>query len=116
MCRSGARVLNLSVAVAQPSPNREQRLEQALHYAAQRGVLVVAAGGNQGTVGGSVITRHPWVIAVAACDAQGRPMAMSNLGSSIGRRGLMAPGEAITSLDAGGGTTTRVVRALRPHL
>jgi subtilisin family serine protease len=33
-------------------------------------------------------------------------MAMSNLGNSIGRRGLMAPGEAITSLAPGGGTTT----------
>ncbi len=103
---AGVRVLNLSVAVARPSPNREQRLEQALHYAAKRGVLVVAAAGNQGTVGGSAITRHAWVVAVAACDAWGRPMNMSNVGGSIGRRGLMAPGEAITSLDANGGTTT----------
>jgi subtilisin family serine protease len=33
-------------------------------------------------------------------------MAMSNFGSSIGRRGLMAPGDAITSLDAAGGSAT----------
>jgi subtilisin family serine protease len=95
-----------SVAVAQPSPNRERRLEDSLNHAAQRAALVVAAAGNQGTVGGSAITRHPWVIPVAACDAQGRPLGMTNLGGAIGRRGLMAPGDAITSLDSDGGTTT----------
>jgi subtilisin family serine protease len=91
-------VVNISAALAQPSPNGERALEQALDYAAQHGVIAVAAAGNQGSVGSSVITRHPWVIPVAGCDLQGRPMSMSNLGSSIGRRGLSAPGESITSL------------------
>src|SRR5262249_53545004 len=50
----------------------------------------------------SVITRHPWVIPVVAYDLQGRPMDQSNLGHSIGRRGLGAPGNAITSLGAQG--------------
>jgi subtilisin family serine protease len=95
---AGARILNLSVALATPSPNREPKLEQALSYAATHGTLVVAAAGNQGTVGGSAITRHPWVVPVVACDLVGRPLAASNLGSSIARRGLMAPGEAVTSL------------------
>ena len=49
---------------------------------------MVAAAGNQGTLGSSAITRHPWVIPVVACDLRGRPMNESNLGSSIGRRGL----------------------------
>jgi subtilisin family serine protease len=73
-------------------------LSQALNYAANRGVIVVAAAGNQGTVGSTAITRHPWVIAVIACDRRGRPLGESNLGNSIGRRGLSAPGEGITSL------------------
>jgi subtilisin family serine protease len=103
---AGARILNLSVALARPSPNREPRLEQTLDYAAARGTIVVAAAGNQGTVGGSAITRHPWVIPVAACDAAGRPMAASNLGSSIARRGLMAPGDAVTSLGIEGQPVT----------
>jgi subtilisin family serine protease len=47
---SGARILNLSLALA-PSPNSEPRLAQALDYAAARGTLVVSAAGNQGTVG-----------------------------------------------------------------
>jgi hypothetical protein len=60
----------------------------------------VAAAGNQGTLGSTAITRHLWVIPVVAYDLQGRPMDQSNLGSSIGRRGLGAPGDRITSLGA----------------
>ena len=108
---AGARVLNLSAALAQPSSRGERELEEALDYAARCGVIVAAAAGNQGTVGSTAITRHPWVIPVIACDLQGRPMGLSNLGSSIGRRGLSAPGDQITSLTtdsrplASGGTS-----------
>jgi subtilisin family serine protease len=62
----------------------------------------VAAAGNQGTLGSSAITRHPWVVPVVACDLQGRPMSQSNLASSISRRGLSVPGDNITSLGAEG--------------
>jgi subtilisin family serine protease len=103
---AGARIINLSVALAQPSTTGEQSLEDALNQAVKRGVIVVAAAGNQGTLGSSVITRHPWVIPVVACNARGRPMNESNLGSSIGRRGLRAPGDGITSLGAEGPSLT----------
>lgn len=99
---AGARIINLSAALIQPSSKGERELEESLNYAARRGVIVVAAAGNQGTVGSSAITRHPWVIPVAACNLQGRPISYSNLGSSIGRRGLSAPGDNITSLGADG--------------
>jgi subtilisin family serine protease len=99
---AGARVINLSSAMVQPSPSGERKLEEALNYAARRGVLVVAAAGNQGTVGTSVITRHSWVIPVAACNDQGRPLNESNLARSIGMQGLSAPGENITSLGPNG--------------
>jgi subtilisin family serine protease len=95
---AGARVLNMSVALVQPSSKGQRELEQALGYATKRGVIIVAAAGNQGTLGSSVITRHPWVIPVVACDLQGRPISQSNLGTSIGRQGLSAPGDNITSL------------------
>jgi len=95
---AGARVLNLSAALVGPSANGERRLQSALDYAMQRAVIVIAAAGNQGFVGSSVITRHSWVIPVAGCGLQGRPLSQTNLGSSIGRRGLLAPGESITSL------------------
>jgi subtilisin family serine protease len=99
---AGTRVLNLSAALVQPSPKGEMELERALNYAASRRIIIVAAAGNQGTVGGSAIIRHRCVIPVAACDSYGRPLSESNLGSSIGKRGLSAPGENITSLGTGG--------------
>jgi subtilisin family serine protease len=99
---AGAHVLNLSAALAQPSIKSERALEEALDQATKRGVIVIVAAGNQGTLGSTAITRHPWVIPVAAYDLQGRPMNHSNLGTSIGRRGLGAPGDRITSLGAGG--------------
>jgi len=64
----------------------------------------VAAAGNQGVIGSSAITRHPWVIPVVASNLQGRPVGGSNLGGAIGRRGLMAPGDEITGLGAAGGS------------
>ncbi|SCX46300.1 S8 family serine peptidase [Nitrosospira sp. Nsp1] len=103
---AGARVINLSLALAQPSVKGEQVLEEALNQALRRGVLIIAAAGNQGTLGSSAITRHPWVIPVVACDLRGRPINESNLGGSIGMRGLSAPGDSITSLGAGGQTLT----------
>ncbi len=101
---AGAQVLNLSAATGEPSTRTERALQEALDYAARRGVVVVAAAGNQATLGSSVITRHPWVIPVVAYDRRGRPMTASNLGTSVGRRGLGAPGEGIESLGPEGGT------------
>jgi len=103
---ASARIINLSLALTQPSTTGEQSLEDALNQAVKRGVIVVAAAGNQGTLGSSVITRHPWVIPVVACNARGRPMNESNLSSSIGRRGLRAPGDGVTSLGAEGPSAT----------
>jgi subtilisin family serine protease len=104
--RFGVRIVNLSAALVQPSLSGERRLTEALDEAARRGVLVVTAAGNQGAVGSTAITRHPWVIPVAACDAQGRPLSYTNLGGSIGRRGLLAPGLGVNGLDAGGGVAS----------
>lgn len=103
---AGAHVINLSAALENPSPRGERRLEAALDYCAKRSVIVVAAAGNQGVVGSSVVTRHSWVIPVIACDSRGTPLSYSNLGHSTGRRGLSAPGQDITSLAANGRLAT----------
>ncbi|MEO7194206.1 MAG: S8 family serine peptidase [Pseudonocardiaceae bacterium] len=103
---AGARVLNLSAAMSSPSTRDERQLRDALDYAARCGVLVAAAAGNQATLGSSAITRHPWVIPVVGYGLTGRPMAQSNLGSSMGRRGLGAPGEEVTSLSPRGAPRT----------
>lgn len=99
---AGARIVNLSVAPARLSPGAEHALEEALAYATRKGVLVVAAAGNHGTVSSSALARHTSVLPVVACDHAGRPTRRSNLGPSLGRRGLRAPGEALASLDPNG--------------
>jgi subtilisin family serine protease len=103
---AGALVVNLSVAVDHSSPEGKRSLMESLNYAAREGSMIVSASGNQGTISCSIITGHSWTIPVAACDRRGIPIAQSNLGISIGRHGLMAPGEGITSLGPGGSTVT----------
>jgi subtilisin family serine protease len=100
---AGARIINVSAAVEQQLCDKgERELEEALGYATKRNVIIVVAAGNQGRVGSSVVTRNAWSIPVTACDLEGRPMAESNLGISVGRNGLAAPGNQITSLGTAG--------------
>lgn len=95
---AGGRVINLSAALAHPCASGERELSAALDYAGRCNVIVVAAAGNQATMGSSALTRHPWVVPVTGCDLQGRPTPESNMGKSIGRNGLMAPARDVTSL------------------
>lgn len=103
---AGAVVINLSLALAPPSLKGERALELALEEALRRGVIVVAAAGNQGAVGTSAITRHPWVIPVVASDLDGRPLGDCNLSRSIGRNGLSVPAHRMTSLGTAGDPVT----------
>jgi subtilisin family serine protease len=95
---AGARILNLSAALTGGSIGGDHELKEALGYTARRGALVVVAAGNQAEVGGSRITRYPWVIPVVGYAQAGWPLTQSNLGCSIGRGGLSAPGEGVVSL------------------
>jgi subtilisin family serine protease len=104
---AGARVVNLSAGVTRPTTRSETRLRMALDLAARRGALIVAAAGNQGMLGGSEITRHPAVVPVVGYDLTGRPSPGANRGRSMGVRGLGAPGEGITSLEAQGRSSPR---------
>jgi subtilisin family serine protease len=103
---AGASVLNLSVSLGSSSSQGEKALKEALDHVTRKRVLVVAAAGNEGTIYSSLITHHPWVISVAACDLSGQTLHSSNLSPSLGRRGLQAPGDRITSLGLRGQTVT----------
>lgn len=100
---AGARIINLSLSFASTSLISYRELAEACEEACRRGVIVVAASGNQGRVGALPHFDHPWVIPAAACDAQGRLAACSNIGPSVGERGVMAPGVDIVSTVPGGG-------------
>jgi subtilisin family serine protease len=102
----GARVVNLSAALPLAPTNNHRALEEALNLAAQKGMLMVAAVGNQGLLGSSPITRHRWVIPVAGCDRTGRPYTYTNAAPSTARQGVSAPAEGVTTLSADGGFTS----------
>ena len=104
---AGAILINLSLGFARISGAEEQGLADVLAEAAKRGVIIVAAAGNQRVVGSSAITRHPGVIPVVACDEVGSPTIDSNLGHSIGSRGFRAPGKNIESLSTTSMPATR---------
>jgi subtilisin family serine protease len=105
---AGARIVNLGLEVIGAGNERDQaELSAAVDRAAQQGVVLVAAAGNRAAVHGRALSRHPWIVNVAACDRRGGPLPGSNFGTSTGRRGVLAPGEAIVSLAPGGGTVAR---------
>ncbi|MFD3658748.1 S8 family serine peptidase [Streptomyces sp. NPDC058620] len=101
---AGARVINMSLSLGPGPRTGLSAVEQALEHAAGREVIVVAASGNESSIDGTALTRHRAVIPVVAYDLKGRPARFSNLGHSIGLRGVGAPGEGIVSVGAGGGS------------
>ena len=104
--RGGARILNLSVNLTHSSGRAGDELADALSFAASRGAIPVAAAANQGIAADSALTRHAWVLPVVASDNGGRPLQSSQLSTTVGRRGVSAPGEGITSLGTNGNALT----------
>lgn len=97
---AGARLINLSAGLLKSTGITDEKiLRQSLDYAARADVPIVAAAGNNGLVTASVITSHPGVIPVVACNVDGTPAAFSTVSHSIALRGLMAPGVAIKGLN-----------------
>lgn len=96
----GARVINLSFGGSAPS----SVLEDAVNYAAARGVLLVGAAGNNGSPSVLYPAAYPAVIAVSATNSANQRAIFSNYGPQIE---LAAPGAGIYSLHLGGGYMTR---------
>lgn len=95
---AGADVLNLSVGAAFVSEQDQQAVAEACDAAARSGMLIIAASGNQGRIGSSPLFMHAAVIPVVAALPDGRPDPASNLGPTIARRGLLAPGWATSAI------------------
>ena len=91
----GARVINLSLGSSTPS----QTLLAAVQYARQKGVLLVAAAGNNG---GAVQypAALPEVLAVSSVSNRGLPSTFSSYGPEVD---VAAPGENIMSASSSGG-------------
>lgn len=96
---NGVDVVNMSLGGLGTS----QTVEEAVEYAAEQGVLMVAASGNRGDVQPQVPARYPEVMAVGSINAyndRSDPFTGSNGGSSYGAHlDVMAPGDQIPILD-----------------
>jgi len=99
----GTKIINLSLGLSSSSLVTYSKLQEAYDYARKQGVIIVAATGNQGSIGRRSLLENEWIIPVVACDERGQFNPISNIGLSIGKRGLMAPGIDISSTSASGG-------------
>jgi subtilisin family serine protease len=76
-------------------------LEQAIDYARVRGVIVVAAAGNEGENGVCYPARYAGAVAVTAVDAAGRHPWFAGTGSEVA---LSAPGIGVSTAGQAGET------------
>ncbi|MFV9503487.1 MAG: S8 family serine peptidase [Oscillochloridaceae bacterium umkhey_bin13] len=94
---NGARVINLSLGGSRPS----QTLREAVQYATERGILVVAAVGNEAELGNapSYPAAYPEVLAVGGVGPDDQVASFSNTGNYLG---LSAPASSGLTTVPGG--------------
>ena len=87
---AGSQIINLSLGTSEDSPV----LRQAVVYAQQHHVALIAASGNDGLGQVAYPAQYPGVLAVGATDASLQPTYFSNYGENLG---LLAPGTGLTA-------------------
>ena len=87
---NGADVINMSLGGGGAS----NMLEEAIKYAHNKGIVIVAAAGNEGRNAASYPARYPDVISVSATDATGDKADYSNFGAGVD---ISAPGGSAAS-------------------
>jgi hypothetical protein len=102
---TGARFINLSLAILGDDSRHDRELAAALDYAEAKDVVVVVAAGNQGRLAMGQLLSHPVTIPVVATDAAGRLLPESNFGPAISQRGIAALGHQVLGYAPGTGTT-----------
>ncbi len=85
---AGARVINLSLG----TQGDNLALREAVAYAEARGVVVVAAVGNDGIASVTYPAAYPTALAVGTVDGDGRVLYFSNTGDAVD---IMAPGYGV---------------------
>ncbi|MDH4081651.1 MAG: PatA/PatG family cyanobactin maturation protease [Nitrospira sp.] len=101
--QAGAHIVNISGGELTPSGTAHPLLADAIKDCANRGVLIVAAAGNEGCECLHIPGALPSVLAVGAMNAQGEPMGFSNWGKPYQAQGVLALGENIQGAIPGGG-------------
>ncbi len=103
----GAQVINVSGGQFSPSGTAYPLLASVVHDCAQRGILIVAAAGNEGCECLHVPAALASVLAVGAMDRHGEPLAFSNWGGPYQTQGILAPGEQILGAQPRSGVLRR---------
>jgi serine protease len=93
---NGADVINMSLG----GGGESQLMREAIDYAHQKGVVIIAAAGNANQNSASYPARYPHVIGVAALDATGHKAPYSNFGAGVD---ISAPGGSKANGDEAGG-------------
>lgn len=106
---SGAKVINLSLG----GPQRSTVLKNAIDRATSRGVVVVAAAGNEGTSTKSYPAAYKNVIAVAATGKRDERAGFSSFGDWVD---VAAPGVDILSTYPGGYRSLDGTSFSSPHV
>ena len=104
--QQGAYIINISGGELTPSGIAHPILADVVRNCGTKGVLIVAAAGNDGCDCLHVPAAAPIVLAVGAMDSQGSPLESSNWGSSYQFQGILAPGENVRGAVPGGGATS----------
>ena len=104
---SGATLINISGGQFTPTGQADRFLEAEVQECARRNVLIVAAAGNDGCRCLHVPAALPTVLAVGACDRDGRPLPFSNHGDAYRENGILAPGADIPGAGPGGSVAAR---------
>jgi subtilisin family serine protease len=91
----GVRIINLSLSLTTSCIIKQSELFNVYDLATRKGVILIMAAGNQGEINSSPLITHNWIIPVAASNVNGMVSSISNIGPSIGKKGLMAPGTNI---------------------
>ncbi|MDZ8188555.1 MAG: S8 family peptidase [Nostoc sp. ChiSLP02] len=81
----GADVINMSLG----GSGESKLMKDAIDYAHRKGVVIVAAAGNEGANGASYPARYPHVIGVSAIGPDGEKAPYSNFGAGVD---ISAPG------------------------
>ncbi|HXL03901.1 MAG TPA: S8 family serine peptidase [Bacillota bacterium] len=90
----GADVVNMSFQIGDASSGEDFFMEEAIEYAYNKGVTMIAAAGNEGQGWLAYPARHSKVIAVGAIGPDLNRASWSNYGNHID---VVAPGDSIVS-------------------
>ncbi len=100
---AGAQIINISGGQFSPAGMAHPLLADVVRDCARRGVLIVAAAGNEGCECLHVPAALESVLAVGAMNDRGEPLGFSNWGGPYRTQGVLAPGEQIPGARPGGG-------------